>query len=163
MKYIDFDGVIMDTDPLLFSGFSNFRERSVDEKINHIQNANWEYIIRNSLVINDAINIIKSLDDITILTTVHSMENEGVAKIKFLREMGIECDIILSPYLVKKTDVVNAYGNILVDDALFNLEDWERAGGRPILFNKDGFNFDRRGRENKKYARTRTLEILRRY
>lgn len=158
MKYIDFDGVIMSTDPLLFKGYN-----ACIDKVKHIQMANWEDILRNSLIINDAIDIIKSMRDVSILTTVHTMENEGVAKIKFLRKMGVECDIILAPYLVKKTDVVNAFGNILIDDALFNLEDWEKAGGVPILFNKDGFNVDRRGIENKKYVRTRTLEILRKY
>ena len=77
--------------------------------------------------------------------------------------MGAKCDIILVPYLVKKTDVVDAEGNILLDDAVFNLEEWEETKGIPIFFDNYGNNIDGWGVPNKKYVRTRTLEILKKY
>ena len=60
-------------------------------------------------------------------------------------------------------DVVNAYGNVLVDDAVFNLDEWSMAGGVPIFFDNYGTNKDGWGVENKKYVRTRSLEILKKY
>ena len=77
--------------------------------------------------------------------------------------MGVKCDIILVPYTVKKTDVVDARGNILVDDAIYNLDEWALAGGTPIFFDNYGTNIDGWGVENTMYRRTRSLNILRKY
>ena len=43
--------------------------------------------------------------------------------------------------MVKKTDMVDACGNILVDDSLKNLDDWSNDNGIPIFFdiNNDGY------------------------
>ena len=80
-----------------------------------------------------------------------------------MRALGLKCDIILVPYPLKKTDVVDAQSNILVDDAIFNLDEWVMAGGIPIFFDNNGTNIDGWGVENKKYVRTRSLEILKKY
>jgi hypothetical protein len=164
MKYIDFDGVIKDTYLPLFSDY--FERRANGEYIDdtyHVINKDWYEVLRNSPVIADAVSIINSMDDVAILTKIHSLENEGVAKIKDLRNLGVTCDIILVPYPVKKTEVVNAKGNILVDDAICNLDDWAKAGGIPIFFDSYGNNADGGGIENKHYTRTRSLDILRKY
>lgn len=111
--------------------------------------------------INDAINILKSLKrDITILTKVHSMENEGVTKIKFLRNLGIQNNIILVPYPFRKTEIVIAKNNILIDDTVHNLDDWFMEGGMPIYFNKDNLDIDGWHRENKNYQKIKSLEYL---
>lgn len=165
-KYIDFDGVIMDTYMPLFHDYLEKKNNGIYvDDTKHVINKNWEDVIKNSFVINDAINIIKELetDNVAILTRIHSLENEGVAKIKFLREMGIKCNIILVPYQVKKTDIVQAKNNILVDDAVFNLDEWRMAGGIPIFFDTRGNNIDGFGVENKNYIKTRSLNILKRY
>lgn len=164
-KYVDFDGVIMDT---FLPIFGDYKKKTMADGTfisdkEHVQTVDWNLALKNSLIINDAIEIIKLVDDISILTRIYSMENEGVAKVKFLRELGVKCDIILAPYDLKKTEVVNARGNILIDDSLFNLEDWEKASGIPIFFNKDGLDVDGWGETNKKFIKTRTLEILKKY
>ena len=64
---------------------------------------------------------------------------------------------------VKKTDIVQAKNNILVDDAVFNLDEWRMAGGIPIFFDTRGNNIDGFGVENKNYIKTRSLNILKRY
>ncbi len=165
-KYIDFDGVIMDTYLPLFQDYLEKRKEGiyVDDTI-HVINKNWQEVLTNSVVINDAIRVIKELniDNTAILTRIHSLENEGVAKINFLRSNGVRCNIILVPYQVKKTDIVSAKNNILVDDAIFNLNEWEMAGGLPIFFDTYQNNIDGWGVENKKYPKTRTLEILKKY
>ncbi len=163
-KYIDFDGVIKDTYMPLFEDY--FTRRKNGEFIDdteHVIKKDWLYVLANSPIINNAIEIINSLDDVYICTRIHSLENEGVAKIKDLRSLGVKCDIILVPYPVKKTEVVNAYGNILVDDAVFNLDEWTQAGGIPIFFDNYGTNVDGWGVENKRYVRTRSLDILKKY
>lgn len=165
-KYIDFDGVIMDTYMALFKDYFEKRNQGIYvDDTEHVINKNWEEVLGNSLFINDSIEIIKELNPETtaILTRIHSLENEGVSKIKLLRAHDIKCGIILVPYLVKKTDIVPAKGNILVDDAIFNLIEWEHAGGIPIFFDTYDKNVDGWGVENKQYVRTRSLEILKKY
>lgn len=165
-KYIDFDGVIMDTYMPLFHDYFEKKKNGIYiDDTKHVINKNWMEVINNSLVINDAINVIKELnpDNTAILTRIHSLENEGVAKIKYLRDNGVKCNIILVPYQVKKTDIVQAKNNVLIDDAVFNLDEWNMAGGIPIFFDTYGNNTDGWGVENKKYIKTRTLEILKKY
>ena len=165
-KYIDFDGVIMDTYMPLFKNYAEKKKLGkYISDTDYVINQNWQQVIAESEVINNALNIIKELDqnEIAILTKIHSLENEGVAKIKFLRHQGIKCNIILVPYLVKKADVVDAMNAILVDDSVLNLDEWTMAGGIPIFFDNRGTNIDGWSIENKIYTRTRSLEILKKY
>lgn len=161
-RYIDFDDVIVNTEDLLFVEYKKLKSQGFNvDKIKYMQEYDWYNMLCNCEVISDAIEILKGMRDAIILTKIHSMENEGVAKIKFLRENGISNDIILSPYLVKKTEMVNPKGNILVDDSIANLNDWYQNGGIPIFFNKDGIDFDSWGVCNERYLKIRTLEELR--
>ena len=155
MKYIDFDGVILDSEVNLFRDWykkPNYRELGEKAKIKYIQNVSWRLIINESMIINDSIYILKHCDyqNTSILTRVHSLHNEALEKIKFLREQGIKQSIIIVPYGLKKSEVVEAEGNILIDDDIMNLNDWEHANGRGILFNKDGLDVDSKGRRNNK-------------
>ena len=163
-KYVDFDGVIKDTYmPLFEDYFANQKNGEYIDDTEHVIKKDWIYVLEKSPIINNAIKILNELDDTSILTRIHSLENEGVAKIKDLRNLGVKCNIILVPYTVKKTDVVSANGSVLVDDAVFNLDEWLEAGGIPIFFDNYGTNIDGWGVENKKYVRTRSLDILKKY
>lgn len=147
MLYIDFDGVILDTEELLFKEWRKNPDRFYlpeSEKVKYIQRANWDYILNNSEIINDSVYHLKNMDinDTRILTKVHSLENEANSKIKWIRKMGIEQPILIVPYNVKKSDVVDASGNILVDDCLKNLDEWVEKGGYPIFFDMDDDNYD---------------------
>lgn len=162
--YVDFDGVIKDTYVPLFEDY--WERKNNGEYIDdteHVIKKNWIYVLAKSPIINDAIKILNEIDNAFILTRIHSLENEGVAKITDMRELGLKKDIILVPYLLKKTDVVMAEGNILVDDAIFNLDDWVKCKGIPIFFDNYGTNKDGWGKENTKYTRTRSLDILKKY
>lgn len=160
-KYVDCDGVIFDSEFWLFD--DEYRRLKIQDefnKIKYIQARDWYEILTKSEVISDAINILKEMREVAILTKVHSMENEGVAKIKFLRELGVRNEIILAPFTVKKTDVVNPFGNILVDDTVHNLDDWKEKGGIPIFFNKDNLDVDGWGRTNTDYPKIKSLDYL---
>ena len=163
MRYIDFDGVILDTDDLLFYEWrKNVLRSNLSEldKIKYIQGSDWRYIINNSPVINDSINILNNIDynKSAILTMVHSC-SEGYEKIIYLRSKGVKQDIILVPYFLKKTDVVLADGNILVDDSLKNLSEWNSNGGYPMFFDKDNNNVDSWGIYNSScYQRVKRID-----
>jgi len=166
MVYIDFDGVILDTEDLLFYEWRKNPDRhklSEYDKIKYIQKSDWNYIINNSEIINDSIYYLKQMDvrQSAILTKIHSSVNEGVAKIRWLRDMGVKQSIILVPYMVKKTDMVDASGNILVDDCLKNLDDWSNDNGIPIFFDMNNDDYDSWQKPNvKKYQKVLDLSKI---
>lgn len=163
--YVDLDGVIFDSETLLFDEeYRKLNIRNESDKIKYIQNKNWYEMLRRSEIINNSINILKGLrKDICILTKIHSMENEGVAKIRILRESEIQNNIILVPYPLKKSDVVNPEGSILVDDTIHNLDDWKIHSGIPIYFNKDNSDIDGWHNVNKEYVKIKSLDYLRKF
>ena len=155
MVYIDFDGVILDTEGLLFEEWRklpNHHLLSEEEKIKYIQKVDWSHVLKHSLPINDSLYYLGEMDpnQSFILTKIHSLENEGVAKIRWIREMGIKQSVILVPYLLKKTDMVDAKDNILIDDCLNNLDDWIENDGYPILFDMNDDNYDSWNQLNRK-------------
>lgn len=160
--YVDFDGVIKDTHKALFDDYKKLNSQGeYVSDTEHVIKKDWIYVLEKSPIINNAIKIVNELDDPSaVCTRVHSLENESVAKIRDLRHLGLKKEIILVPYQLKKTDVVPAEGNILADDAIFNCDEWYQDKGIPIFFDNYGTNIDGWGVENKKYVRTRTLEIL---
>lgn len=168
MLYIDFDGVILDTEILLFKEWKKIHNRHSlpeTEKIKYIQNSDWDYIVSNSEAINDSIKFLKEMDPsrTAILTKIHS-EKEGKAKLHWAEINGISQRVILVPYTVKKTDVVDASGNILIDDCLKNLYDWEDNNGKPILFDIDDDNIDSWHKPNiKGYEKVKSLSEYRRF
>lgn len=160
-KYVDCDGVIFNSEFWLFDDeYRRLKIQDEFDKIKYIQTKDWNEILSKSEIINDAINILKELRDVAILTKVHSMENEGVAKIKMFRSLDIKNEIILCPFTVKKTDVVDPRGNILVDDTVHNLDDWKKLGGIPIFFNMNNSDIDGWGRINTDYPKIKSLDYL---
>lgn len=163
--YIDFDGVILNTTPQIFDEWlDNNDDINIKEleKIEYIKCRNWHKILRESMVIDDAISVLKNMDvkNTAILTKVHSLENEGAEKIRFLREMGVKLEVILVPYPLKKTEVVNANGNVLIDDTIHNLDDWSKCGGKCIFFNQNDFDVDEWHSLNLKYPKIKTLKNI---
>ena len=147
MIYIDFDGVILDTEDLLFEDWRRnikFHSKTENEKVLYIQKADWNEILNNSPILNDSLYYLNNMDpnETCILTKIHSLSNEGKEKIRWIREKGIEQNVILVPYHNKKTDLVRATGNILIDDCLKNLDDWLLDGGKPILFDSNDDDYD---------------------
>ena len=160
-KYVDCDGVIFDSEKWLFDEeYKKLKITNEVDKIKYIQTKDWNQILKKSEIIKDAINILKELKDLAILTKVHSMENEGVAKINIFRNLGVKNEIILVPFTVNKTDVVDPCGNILVDDTVHNLDDWKEKGGISMYLNKEDLNIDGWGKINKDHIKIKSLIYL---
>ena len=153
--YVDFDGVILDTDSVIdmvFDGNGDRRE--------FVSNYDWFKLMKDDIIINDALFFInKSSYDISLLSKISSM-CEGQAKVKFLRENGVCIDINFVPTLINKCDVVNANGNVLIDDKIVNLDSWHKSGGISIFFNKDGIDTDIHGDRNILYPMITNLSCL---
>ena len=71
--------------------------------------------------------------DVEILTHVNS-EEEIRAKFKYFTKVLPDIKLNVVPKIIKKGDIVNPKGAILVDDFMPNLEYWYEMGGIPIKF-----------------------------
>ena len=135
-KYIDCDGVILDTETGLFDKYYELKEANPNlTRIEYLQKLNWNYWLRQAKIINNSIELLKFYDSdkVSILTKVHSLQ-EAVEKAKYFRELKIRNKIIVVPNRLEKNEIVSANGNILVDDSRKNLSSWSNAGGIPIHF-----------------------------
>lgn len=166
MVFIDFDGVILDTEELLFEKWRMNPDRYLlpeSEKIKYIQEIDWRYVLYNSPIINDSIYYLKQLDPSKsfILTKVHSLTNEANNKIIWSRDNDIKQSVIIVPYTQKKTDLVPVNGNLLVDDSLRNLDEWVYKNGEVLFFDKDNDNYDSWDEPNTKgYQKVLNLSSL---
>ena len=167
MIYIDFDDVILNTTEVLVNTYNLEHNTKVDYVTDENFMINYDYnkLLNDSDSINNSIEILKRLNQnkISILTKILSLDNEGIAKVKYLRSNGVKCNVILVPEHIKKTDVVDAKGNVLIDDLISNLDDWSNNGGISIFFDRYGTNIDTLGVKNTKYKSTNSLEILNKY
>lgn len=155
--YLDFDGVILDTDLVLNEEFSKVSDISRGE---FVKLYDWNLLMRNDLVINGSLDKIKkSKYDISLLSKVSSL-NEGIAKIRFLRQNSVFINIHLVPTSINKSDLVDCKGNVLIDDKVYNLDKWTECGGIGIFFNKNNQNIDVYGKVNTKYPCINSLDLL---
>lgn len=153
--YLDFDGVILDTEKILNEEYDGIVDRR-----EFVKNYDWFKLMRDDIIINNSLDYIKeSTCDISLLSKISSM-CEGQAKIKYLREKDIFINIHLVPTLIDKNDVVNPKGNILIDDKIKNLDNWVKNGGTGIFFNKDLNNMDMYGNINTDYTIINDLSCL---
>ena len=164
--YVDFDGVIMDTETHLFDDYeAMLKDGIVKNDREYMALFDWEEHLRKSDVIADSIEILKRIRcDVSILGKVCT-EKEKNAKLKLLRSHDFNKPIIFVPFETKKCDspLVEVYGNVLIDDTVHNLDDWEKKEGVQIYFNKENSLIDPWGNKNKKYKTIKTLELLYKY
>ena len=134
--YLDFDGVLFDTVIIIKK---LIKENNIDltkECQSFFENLDWHKILDESNQIGNSIEEIKELKkeyDVRILTHVSS-ENEKKEKKNFINKVLPNIQIEFVPIEVKKSDYVEAKNNILIDDALKNVNAWIKAGGKSILF-----------------------------
>lgn len=141
--YIDFDGVVMDTIPVLYSALeksgadlNNEREASI-----FFSTFDFRSIINDENILNDSIECINKLVksdmfEIAFLTHVNSL-TEGCVKVEYLRNKFNDISIIIVPKEISKTKVVHCKDAILVDDYSGNLREWEENGGIAVRFSKE--------------------------
>lgn len=143
LKYIDCNGVIIDTETGLFNEYYKLKKHNPSlNKQTYLEQLDWDEWIRKAPIVNNAVELLKSHDptDTIILTKVSSL-HEGVVKIDHFRNLGIKNSIILVPYSLQKSQIVNANGNILIDNSPKNLDYWYEAGGIPIFYSNKEDDF----------------------
>lgn len=162
--YVDFDGVIMDTETHLFDDYEKLLKQGiVKNSREYVEILDWGKHLQRSEIIKNSLDILNRVKlDVTILGKVCSLK-EKEEKLKLLRDHNYNKKAIFLPFECKKTDIVNALGNILIDDTVHNLEDWEKDYGIPIYFNKDDKKIDPWGNKNNKYVMVHSLELLYRF
>lgn len=136
--FIDFDGVIFDTEKRVLERKKQKPNISWDE---FFEKLNWFQLLEESKIINNAIDYIlegqTKSKQIAILTKIHTLV-EMEAKVKSLRSRKIEVPILFVPPHIKKSQIyLPNNGEILIDDSIKNLIDWEQKGGKSIYFNED--------------------------
>lgn len=138
--YIDFDGVILDTIPVLdkFLLDNNIKEEEETKKREFFSKLDWEKMVHETPEINDSIKSIEKLREskkfnIAILTHVNSMQ-EAIAKINYLEEKLPDITKIIVPKAISKSKMLETKGAILVDDYGVNLDEWNEEGGIAIKF-----------------------------
>ena len=135
-KFIDLDGVILDSQQRVEEQKAKYKDLSWDIFLN---NLDWYSLLKEAVQINNSIDILLELqsrkDQIAILTKVHSLL-EAQAKLYELREnRKITIPIfIVPPHYAKNEIYCPSNGEILVDDTLKNIISWNKSNGRGILF-----------------------------
>lgn len=136
--FIDFDGVILDTIPLLYEEAKRQEYEATDAEF--YKNFNFKCILKDKYIINDAVNSINKLIEsglfeISILTHVNSLK-EASDKVNYIRTHFSDITVIICPKNISKTKMVHTKGAILVDDYAGNLREWENEGGISVRFSR---------------------------
>lgn len=137
--FIDFDGVIFDTEKRIVDKKSEVPDMSWED---FFKNLDWFKLLEEAKIINNSINYILEAQElskqIAILSKVHTLL-EMEAKIKLLRNKNIEIPVFFVPPHIRKSQIYlpNSKNDILIDDSIKNLVDWEQNGGTGIYFNEN--------------------------
>ena len=128
-KFIDFNGVILDTESRMIELKRQYPGLTWNEFANTLD---WDFLLRTSPVIDDAIALLREvsqMDDArtTILTNVDLIVEE-IAKVHFLRNQGITLPIQFVPPSIQKSEVyIPDKDDILVDDRPDNVMFWNQC------------------------------------
>ena len=147
--YLDCDGVLLDTidktkEWMKRDGIDPNNVDLVHEYF--VEVIDWEKLIKEAGVLNDALNKVRYLQtlgiyDTKILTTVTSLL-EPIHKINYFSKELPGIEVIPVPWLVRKDSVVDARNSILVDDSKTNIRNWREAGGIGLQFVKENPNLE---------------------
>lgn len=136
--FIDFDGVIFDTEKRVVER----KKLRPDISWNvFFEELDWFELLEEAKVINNAIDYILEAQSkskqIAILTKIHTLI-EMEAKVRALRSRNVEIPILFVPPHIKKSQIyLPNNGEILIDDSVKNLIDWEQKGGRGLYFSEN--------------------------
>lgn len=136
--FIDFDGVIFDTEKRVVERRNENPNLTWNE---FFDNLDWFQLLDEAKVINNAIDYILDgqtrTKQLAVLTKIHTLL-EMEAKTKALRSRKIKIPILFVPPHIKKSQIyLPNNGEILIDDSIKNLIDWKQKGGTGIYFNEE--------------------------
>lgn len=137
MIFIDFDGVIFNTEELIINKKNQNASISWDD---FFRKLDWFQLMKEASIINNAIEYIlqsqETSQKIAILTKIHTLI-EMEAKVNILRKYNVNVPILFVPPHIKKSQVYPPkQDDILIDDSIKNLVDWNQNGGRSIYFSE---------------------------
>ena len=133
--YIDFDGVIKDT---IKVSYKMMEDKKIDLRdrpkvIEFYKQLDWEYLLKISAEIKNALISEEGTFSPKILTTVNSL-NEIKAKLSDIKKNCKNITVISASSGIEKSVLVNPKNSILVDDYSGNLISWQNSGGIPVKF-----------------------------
>ena len=136
--FIDFDGVIFDTEKRVVERKNENPNLTWNE---FFDNLDWVQLLDEAKVINNAIDYILDgqtrTKQLAVLTKIHTLLEMEV-KTKALRSRKIKIPILFVPPHIKKSQIyLPNNGEILIDDSIKNLIDWKQKGGTGIYFNEE--------------------------
>jgi len=137
--YIDFDGVIVDSQDLIDDIFAYYDCPSSDPYWNYILTIiDWEALLNRCNEIGNAFEILREVErrgiKAYILSRVFTGE-EALDKQNYLRSKGITLPFIPVYKREKKSNIIRPSKNkVLIDDGIDNVNDWDKNGGKAILF-----------------------------
>ncbi len=141
MLFFDYDGVIGNTEDGLFDDYERMKvyRPSLTKEI-YLAEMDWYEWLRIRGPKNNSFDIIKSHDpkEASILTMCWSLK-EAQEKVRYIREVGIKNDIIVSPGGFKKSQIVSAKDNVLVEDNIKNARDWIRNCGIALMLSNKSY------------------------
>ena len=135
--YIDLDGVILNSEEKILQ----LKEKSNNLSWNNFfAELDWYKLLSESKEINNSVEILKILENsnlkYSILTKIHTLL-EMEAKVKNIRERGLEAPIIFVPPHIKKSEIIiPKSGDELIDDSIKNIVHWNDDGGLGVLFDQ---------------------------
>ena len=140
-KFIDFNGVILDTDTRLLE---LKKQRSNLSWKEFIETIDWDFLLDTSYEIANSLTFLRDIsqtDNETYILTNADFIEEQVAKVQYLRKNGIVLPILFAPTGIQKSEIYFPHqGDILVDDRPENIMFWNQCGGKGYLFDpKDQF------------------------
>ena len=144
MKYIkEKDILLSDFDGVLFDSQSKFKEVMKEETDfnlwnEYLNSINWSIFYKNCNLVKDSYETLSELEKLKILkgfiTKIHSIY-EGEEKLKILRDMGFKVPVYyVLPFQRKDEIYVPNNNTILLDDSVNNLIEWEKSGGKVLLY-----------------------------
>lgn len=139
--YIDFDGVILDTIPVLYAELDKSNiPLNEDLRVREFFSLlDWQKIVDETPQINNSIECIKNVINankynVKVLTHVNSKQEE-VAKTNYIHKFIPDLEVISVPKSIKKNEYLKIINNsILIDDFAGNLDEWTNAGGISVKF-----------------------------
>ena len=139
--FIDFDGVILDTQveiDRLFYEHGGVINEDWDKFLKY--EIDWERLLNDSKVIDDSLNILKTLykndKKVSVFSRVFSLR-EAQSKLTYLRDNNVLVDFVICPGRTRKSEVIVPNINrFLVEDSISNAMDWKDNNGVELFFTK---------------------------
>jgi len=133
----DFDGVYVDSQERFLKVMQE--EKTLEKWMEYLNNIEWYSFLRECEEMENATETFLELQELGILkgfiTRIHSF-NEGREKGIFLREKGIKVPIYyVLPEQPKSIIYIPNHKTILLEDQYENAKDWEKSGGKFIIYN----------------------------